>query len=111
MFSLVSCFLSVQLRLPRPYALLQDYELAIQRGGKTRSYLLHVPPHPTTGRPLPLLMAFHGGGSSAAGMKNHYGIDRIADRFGYVVAYPNGSGLVKGGGLTCGSTRTHIGCS
>lgn len=78
-----------------------DYEFMIRHGDRARSYLLHVPPHDaTTGKPLPLLIAFHGGGSSAAGMKDHYGIDRVADRFGYLVAYPNGSGFLKQIGLS-----------
>jgi polyhydroxybutyrate depolymerase len=77
-----------------------DYEFRVHHGAKARSYLLHVPPRATTGRPLPLLIAFHGGGSSASGMKNHYGIDRLADRFGYLVAYPNGSGFLKQAGLS-----------
>lgn len=90
-----------------------NYEFMIRQGDRTRSYLLHVPPHAATGRPLPLLIAFHGGGSSAAGMKDHYGIDRVADRFGYVVAYPNGSGFLKQIGLTwnagkcCGYALEH----
>ena len=90
-----------------------NYEFMIRHGDRTRSYLLHVPPHAATGRPLPLLIAFHGGGSSAAGMKDHYGIDRVAERFGYLVAYPNGSGFLKQTGLTwnagkcCGYALEH----
>lgn len=90
-----------------------DYEFMVRHGGRPRSYLLHVPPHATTGTPLPLLIAFHGGGSSGAVMKDHYGIDRVADRFGYVVAYPNGTGFLKQNVLTwnagkcCGYALEH----
>lgn len=90
-----------------------DYEFMVRHGDRTRSYLLHVPPQAATGSPLPLLIAFHGGGSSAAGMKNHYGIDGVADRLGYLVAYPNGSGFLIHTGLTwnagkcCGYALEH----
>jgi len=96
----VMFFLAVT-QAAEPVRMLQgDYEFMVRHGGRTRSYLLHVPPNATTGKPLPLLIAFHGGGSSATEMKDHYGIDRVADRFGYLVAYPNGSGFLKQTGLS-----------
>ncbi len=77
-----------------------EYEFLIQHGDRSRSYLLHVPPQAAAGTPLPLVMALHGGGSNAVAMKQRYGLDRIADRVGYLVAYPNGSGVLQRTGLS-----------
>src|SRR5688572_24750509 len=69
-----------------------DHTLSIEHGGRRRSYLLHVPA--AAGRPLPLVLAFHGGGGEAEGYKAYAGLDALADREGFIVAYPNGSGLL-----------------
>jgi polyhydroxybutyrate depolymerase len=39
--------------------------------------------------PVPLLVAFHGSGSTAAAMRAEAGLDRVAAREGFLVAYPN----------------------
>ena len=59
-------------------------------GDRTRSFLLHVPEDATP--PIPLVIAFHGGGGNAAGYQRTAGIDRVADREGFAVAYPDGTG-------------------
>ena len=43
---------------------------------------------------MPVIIALHAGGSSAAQFKRYAGLDRLADRHGFVVAYPDGSGRV-----------------
>jgi polyhydroxybutyrate depolymerase len=67
-----------------------DHVRRIAHGGRERSYVLHVPP----GRgetPRPLLLAFHGGGGNGPGFQRYAGLDPLADRDGWLVAYPNGS--------------------
>ncbi len=60
-------------------------------GGVSRSYYLHVPVDAPADAPL--VLVFHGGGSdSTTGGKNMHrftGFNDIADRDGFVVAYPN----------------------
>ena len=58
----------------------------LEVGGRTRSYLLHVPPH-VTGR-VPLVIALHGGGGTAEGQQKLSQLDPIADREGFIVVYP-----------------------
>jgi len=58
----------------------------LEVGGRTRSYILHVPAH-TSGR-VPLVIALHGGGSRAAGAQRLTKLDQIADREGFIVVYP-----------------------
>jgi polyhydroxybutyrate depolymerase len=69
-----------------------DHTFSLRHGGRQRSYILHVPA--VTGRALPLVLAFHGGGGEAEGFKAYAGLDAVADREGFLVAYPNGSGLL-----------------
>lgn len=59
--------------------------------GRLRSYLLHVPAGLPPGR-RPLVVALHGGGESAGRFAAVTRLDRHADRDGWVVAYPQGTG-------------------
>lgn len=52
---------------------------------RTRRYLLHVPSQPNGA----LVLAFHGGGQRAEQMRQITRFDTIADRHGFIVAYPD----------------------
>ena len=88
-----------------------DHRIEIQVGERARSFLLHVPAGAK--EPLALVLAFHGGGGNAAGYQKSAGIDRVADREGFAVAYPNGTGrrassrrlLTWNAGDCCGLAR------
>jgi len=69
-----------------------DHDRSLTVGAAARTYLVHVPPRVSEGRPLPVVLAFHGGGGNAAGFKAYAGLDALADREGFVVVYPDGSG-------------------
>jgi polyhydroxybutyrate depolymerase len=56
-------------------------------GGVTRSYRLYEPASPPAGK-LALMVALHAGYSSAAGMESLTGFDGLADKDGFLVAYP-----------------------
>lgn len=56
-------------------------------GGQARSYVLHVPP--AAARPMPLVVALHGGGGTAHSMERLTGFDALADREGFAVVYPD----------------------
>jgi polyhydroxybutyrate depolymerase len=60
----------------------------IEAGGRERTYLIHVPTSrsPKAG----LLLVFHGGGGSGAGMPRFTGFDPLADQYGFVAVYPDG---------------------
>lgn len=77
---------------PRKARQLETRCLALQHGGRERTFRLYVPEHGA--QPAPLLLVLHGGGGSGAGMEllTLQGFDRIADREGLVVAYPDGVG-------------------
>lgn len=77
-------------------------------GGGIRTYRLHQPAALPAGRPVPLLIALHGGGGSAAQFEETSGFDAVADAEGVIMAYPEGTplpitrdGRVWNGGRCC----------
>jgi polyhydroxybutyrate depolymerase len=77
-----------------------DHEFMLAHGGLQRSYLVRVPPAARAGKPLPVVLNFHGGGGNAAVQKSYTRMDAAADRDGYVAVYPNGTGGIGGRLLT-----------
>jgi polyhydroxybutyrate depolymerase len=71
-----------------------NHTFSLRHGGRSRAYIVHVPPAARDGRALPLLLAFHGGGGEAAGFQAYAGLDAVADREGFVVVYPYGTGVL-----------------
>jgi polyhydroxybutyrate depolymerase len=69
--------------------------VSIEFGGRSRSYIVHVPPQGTGGEPLPVILNFHGGGSNAAADELYTGMDTAADRDGFIAVYPNGTGFFR----------------
>lgn len=75
-----------------PLAPGRTVEATIVHDGIPRLVLLHAP---AVRRPvsLPLVLALHGGSGNAAGVAGFTGFDAIADREGFLVAYPQGTTL------------------
>jgi polyhydroxybutyrate depolymerase len=67
-------------------------------GHTTRGYRLHLPKGLRPGRPAPLLLMFHGRGGTAAAAEEGSPFSRLADRRGFVVAYPQGLQAPDGSG-------------
>jgi polyhydroxybutyrate depolymerase len=94
-------------RFPAP----GDFDLSLQVGSRQRTYRVHLPPGFAESKALPVLLAFHGGGGSAQGFQKYAGLDAVADREGFVVVYPDGSGrlgrrlLTWNAGGCCGPAR------
>lgn len=62
--------------------------------GSNRTYRIHIPTRQAPGQPLPLIVVLHGAFSSARKMERLSGFSTLADKEGFVVAYPNGIGLL-----------------
>jgi polyhydroxybutyrate depolymerase len=73
-----------------------DHAFSLQHQGLARSYLVHLPPAAAAPKPLPVVINFHGGGGNAKTQKWYSRMDATADRMGFAVIYPNGSGGVGG---------------
>ncbi|MBI2921687.1 MAG: polyhydroxybutyrate depolymerase, partial [Planctomycetes bacterium] len=80
------------------------HDLTLQVGDAERTWRLHVPASFQKGKPLPLVVALHGMGGTGAQMERMTGFSGLAEKKGFVVAYPDGLNRiwrywdVKGGG-------------
>jgi polyhydroxybutyrate depolymerase len=70
----------------------QTIEITTSSG--TRTAVVHVPVLSADARPA-LLIALHGSSSSGAALEDTSGLDDVADRHGFIVAYPDGA-LIDG---------------
>ena len=85
------------------------HELTLFHDGRERSYRVFVP-SALTPEP-PLVIAYHGGGGNAAGFQRYADLDRVAQREGFLVVYPEGTGPLPrrlhtfNAGHCCGSAQ------
>ena len=72
-------------------------------GARPRTYELHIP-RAGAGAPRPLLIALHGAGDNTRDFRLGTAIDTVADRAGFLVAYPAAwPGSQRRWALRCGS--------
>ncbi len=72
---------------------------ALKVGTNTRTFLLHLPPAASSHR-VPLVIVFHGHTGNAEVARNSSQMNAAADSMGMAVAYADGSGRVRGIGLS-----------
>lgn len=63
--------------------------------GRRRAYWAHVPSSYDARRATPLVLAFHGGGSSPEQMVGFCGLNNKSNREGFIVVYPKGTGRTE----------------
>lgn len=68
-----------------------DYGRKIEVDGRSRFYEMHIPSSFKASRPTPVVLVFHGGGSDPGAVRYESGMDRTADREGFIVVYPGGT--------------------
>lgn len=84
------------LAAPPPPALPPGQHLRVLHvDGRRRTYRVYAPPKLDRTKPAPLVVALHGYAMTSAMMPAFTGLNRKADREGFVVAYPDGTGLVQ----------------
>jgi polyhydroxybutyrate depolymerase len=69
-----------------------DYDFSIQQDALERIYKVHVPPSYNLVTPIPLVLAFHGGGGDAEGSIRFFKLNEKANISNFIVAYPQGTG-------------------
>jgi polyhydroxybutyrate depolymerase len=84
----------------------------VKVGRTEREYLVHLPRGWDGKRPLPVVLNFHGGGGNARSQEELTNMDATADKAGFMVVYPQGSGRIKrfatfNGGVCCAYARDH----
>ncbi len=91
-----------------------DDERVLNFDGRERHYLVYRP-HGTLGsdKRLPVVLLFHGGGGRAEGIRTASQMNSVAERYGFIVVYPEGTGLTRlltyNAGSCCGyAVREHV---
>lgn len=89
-----------------------DYWEKLQFGGRTRTYLLHIPASFNGNKAVPLVIVLHGGGGNASKTVETTGFSKKSDEAGFIVVYPNGTGRLKkiltwNAGNCCGYALEH----
>jgi polyhydroxybutyrate depolymerase len=88
-----------------------DHAVALIHDGRTRRYLLHLPPQAARDAALPVVLVFHGAAADAGRNRAWLGLDAYADREGFVVVHPDGTGPLPrhihmwNAGACCGSAQ------
>jgi polyhydroxybutyrate depolymerase len=67
----------------------KDIDFALDVDGRTRTWILRVPPSAENNEPLPLLVVLHGTYGTGSKMQRALGFDPYADQRGFYVAYPD----------------------
>lgn len=92
----------------------QTINASITHDGGQRDYILYVPASYNASTAVPLLMCFHGYGSSNGTLMSYSNFNSVADTANFIVVYPQGT-LFNGtshwnvGGWTVGSTADDVG--
>ncbi len=68
-----------------------DTSIVLTSGGLTRTAVLHLPAAPA-GKPLALIVAFHGQGGNGPAFAVDSGLSTLANQYGYAVVYPSAVG-------------------
>ncbi|GAA6142260.1 PHB depolymerase family esterase [Hydrogenophaga sp. 5NK40-0174] len=98
---------------PGPETIVQagEFAYALTYAGVERQYRLFVPTGFDLGKPMPMVLALHGGGGNMniQANDNYYGLKAAARRYGYVVVFANGSARARAArmatwnaGICCG---------
>jgi polyhydroxybutyrate depolymerase len=89
-FGAAACRQKTATFTPMPTLEPGDHERTLTVKDKPRSYLLHVPPGMDNLHPVPVLLGFHGYGSTAANFRSITGFNAVADANNFLAVYPQG---------------------
>jgi polyhydroxybutyrate depolymerase len=93
---------------PPPLSRAGTHERSVVVDGRTRTYRVHVPAA-ALGRAAPVVLVLHGGGGDGDRIEASTRFTALADREGFVVVYPDGTGrtrlLTWNAGSCCGYAR------
>ena len=68
------------------------YDFSLVHDGLTRTFKVYAPSQYDQNNPIPLVMAFHGGGGDAKGSINFFNLNNLADKEYFMIVYPQGTG-------------------
>ena len=73
-----------------------DHEIKLAFDGEQRRYFAHIPLNDVNG-PRPIVFVLHGGGGNIEDMVIYSQMNKISDKYGFILIYPEGSGRIVGG--------------
>jgi polyhydroxybutyrate depolymerase len=84
-----------------------DATRTVMVNGVQREYILHVPPGVDLSQAVPAVLVFHDYGTAPADMPAETGFNAVADKNGFLVVYPKGTGSSESDrawntGICCG---------
>jgi polyhydroxybutyrate depolymerase len=88
-----------------------NYRRHLGFDGRQRFYDLHVPPSYSDRTQMPVVLVFHGGAGNPLQQRHDSVMDPGADAYGFIVAYPAGTGrlqtrmLTYNAGVCCGYAK------
>jgi len=91
----IACCLAARpcAKAAEPAPLAPGYHLRqLETGGLNRSYLIYIPKDYQAAKPAPVVLALHGAAMNGPIMAAFCGINATADKAGFIVVYPNGTG-------------------
>jgi polyhydroxybutyrate depolymerase len=111
--SLLWCCLAALASPPAAALAPGDHPLTVRHEGRERGFIVHVPASYRAERPVPLVLALHGGGGSMEVMARDrlYGLVSQSEASGWIVVFPNGFSRLGGklatwnAGICCGAAR------
>jgi polyhydroxybutyrate depolymerase len=77
----------------------------LQVGGTSRTYILHVPSNYSGTKRVPLVLDFHGLGGTGSQEQSSSGYQQIADKEGFLIAFPDGIDNAWNIGPCCTNSR------
>jgi polyhydroxybutyrate depolymerase len=69
-----------------------DHSRSVTVGEQKRSYHVHIPKKYDSGKPTPVVLAYHGAAMNGRMMMFFCGLNKKSDEAGFIVVYPNGTG-------------------
>lgn len=73
-----------------------DLIARLESADDARSYRIHVPANYDKARPTPMVVNFHGSSKTALDQETYSGLGAVADREGFILVTPEGSGWPQG---------------
>ena len=87
----------------------QPQKQSIEFDGRTRTFITHLPPQYDNTALFPLVIVLHGGAGNSLNAEQMTGMSEKADEEGFIVVYPDGTGILPNLLLTWNRQEKDIG--
>lgn len=82
-----------------------DYQKTMSVDGVKREFRLHIPKCWHGQQKLPVVLVFHGMSASSKMIQKLTELDELADKYGFITVYPNGTGMALARGFKAGNSE------